>query len=206
MTTSLRIAVADDEPEMRDFFEKVLPRFGHQVVAVAENGKQLIELCRQSQPDLIISDIKMPEMDGIEACTAVCMERPVAVILVSAYHDPALIARAEADHVLAYLVKPIGIADLPPAISIATRRFAEFQKLHKDCNDLKQALSDRKIIERAKGLLMTVSGLDEKEAFQRLQELASEKNQKLVDAAECLLAVEKALLPNTATAKKPQAR
>jgi len=195
MTTSLRIAVADDEPEMRDFFEKVLPRFGHQVVAVAENGAQLVEHCRQLKPDLVITDIKMPELDGIEASSQICRERAVPVILVSAYHDPSLIARAEADHVLAYLVKPIGLADLQPAISIAVRRFAELQALQRECTDLRQALSDRKVIEQAKGLLMKLAGIDEKEAFHRLQELASEKNQKLIDAAQSLLAVEKAILP-----------
>jgi two-component system, response regulator PdtaR len=196
MTSGLRIAVADDEPEMRDFFEKVLPRFGHQVVAVAENGAQLIEHCRRLEPDLIITDIKMPELDGIEASSQICRERAVPVILVSAYHDPELIARAEADHVLAYLVKPIGLADLQPAIAIAVRRFAELQALHQDCNNLRQALADRKIIERAKGLLTKLAGIDEKEAFQRLQQLASEKNQKLVEAAQAILAVEKALAPS----------
>ncbi len=203
--TGLRIVVADDESEMRDFFEKVLPRFGHKVVAVAENGTQLVEHCRQLQPDLVISDIKMSELDGIEACTSICNERPVPVILVSAYHDPALIARAENDHVLAYLVKPIGIADLQPAISIATRRFAEFQKLRKECDDLKQALNDRKVIERAKGMLMRLAHLDEKEAFQRLQDYASERSQKLVEAANCLLSVEKALSPSGSSSKKPHA-
>jgi response regulator NasT len=196
MTSGLRIAVADDEPEMRDFFEKVLPRFGHRVVAVAENGAQLIEHCRHTQPDLIITDIKMPELDGIEASTQICQERPVPVILVSAYHDPALIDRAEADHVQAYLVKPIGIADLQPAIAIAVRRFGELQALQKDCNDLRQALADRKVIERAKGLLMKLAGISEKEAFQRLQQLASDNNQKLIDAAQSILAVEKALTPS----------
>jgi two-component system, response regulator PdtaR len=195
MTDALRIAVADDESEMRDFFEKVLPRFGHQVVAVAENGIQLVEHCRQLHPDLVITDIKMPELDGIEASSQICQERPVPVILVSAYHDPALIARAEADHVLAYLVKPIGLADLQPAISIAMRRFAELQALQNECQDLRQSLANRKVIERAKGLLMKLAGIDEKEAFQRLQELASEKNQKLIAAAESILAVEKALAP-----------
>jgi len=195
MTASLRIAVADDELEMRDFFEKVLPRFGHQVVAVAENGKQLVEHCRRLKPDLIITDIKMPELDGIEACTQICSERSVPVILVSAYHDPALIERAEADHVLAYLVKPIGLADLQPAIAIAMRRFTELQALQQECSDLKQALSDRKVIEQAKGLLMKLTGIDEKDAFTRLQSLASEKNQKLIDAARSILNVESALRP-----------
>jgi two-component system, response regulator PdtaR len=195
MTTSLRIAVADDEPEMRDFFEKVLPRFGHQVVSVAENGLQLVEHCRRLQPDLIITDIKMPQLDGIEACTQICRERSVPVILVSAYHDPALIERAEADHVLAYLVKPIGLADLQPAIAIAMRRFTELQALQQECSDLRQALTNRKIIEQAKGLLMKLTGIDEKDAFSRLQSLASEKNQSLIDAARSILAVEKALAP-----------
>ena len=195
MTSGLRIAVADDEVEMRDFFEKVLPRFGHQVVSVAENGKQLVEHCREQKPDLVITDIKMPELDGIEASTQICQERPVPVILVSAYHDPTLIERAESDHVLAYLVKPIGLADLQPAISIAMRRFAELLALHKECKDLRQALSDRKVIEQAKGLLMKLASIDEKDAFRRLQESASEKNQKLIDAAQSILAVEKAVSP-----------
>ena len=197
MTSGLRIAVADDESEMRDFFEKVLPRFGHQVVAVAENGVQLVEHCRQLEPDLVITDIKMPELHGIEASSQICRERAVPVILVSAYHDPALIARAEADHVLAYLVKPIGLADLQPAIAIAMRRFAELRAMQKECKDLRQALTDRKVIEQAKGLLMKLAGIDEKQAFQRLQELASEKNQKLIDAAQSILAVEKAVSPRT---------
>jgi response regulator NasT len=195
MNQGLRIAVADDEVEMRDFFEKALPRFGHQVVAVAENGAELVEHCRSLMPDLVITDIKMPELDGIEASSQICRERPVPVILVSAYHDAELIARADADHVLAYLVKPIGIADLQPAISIAVRRFAELQALQKECNDLRQALADRKVIEQAKGLLMKLTGVEEKEAFRRLQQLASEQNQKLIDAAQSILAIEKALAP-----------
>jgi response regulator NasT len=195
MTSGLRIAVADDEPEMRAFFEKVLPRLGHQIVAVAENGAELVELCRHAKPDLVITDIKMPDMDGIEAANQICGERPVPVIFVSAYHDPELIARAEGDHALAYLVKPIGSADLPPAIAIATRRFAELSALQKECSDLRQALADRKIVERAKDLLIKLARTGEDEAFQRLQELAAARNQKLVEAARSILAVEKALAP-----------
>jgi response regulator NasT len=195
MSKSLRISIADDEADMRDFLERMLPRCGHQVVSSAENGQQLVEHCRQLMPDLVITDIKMPDLDGIEASTQINQERPVPVILVSAYHDPALIERAEMNHVSAYLVKPISFSDLQPAIAVATRRFSELQTLRQECADLKQALADRKIIERAKGILMKASGVDEKEAFRRLQSLASEANNKLVDTAQQVLAIEKAISP-----------
>lgn len=195
MSLALRIAVADDEQDMRDFFERMLPRFGHQVVSVAENGRQLIEHCRELRPDLIITDIKMPDMDGIDASLEIFRECPTPVILVSAYHDAKLIERAEADHVMAYLVKPIGQADLEPAIVVAVRRFSEMQSLRQEATDLRQSLADRKVIEQAKGILMKVAKVTEKDAFRRLQELAADKNQKLVDAAQSVLALEKALRP-----------
>ena len=195
MNERLRISVADDEADMRDWFERILPTLGHQVVSVAENGKELVEHCRTLKPDLVITDIKMPELDGIDASNEICAERPVPVILVSAYHDPELIKRAEADHVLAYLVKPIGKAALGPAIAVAMRRFAELQELRKEAADLRQALTDRRVIEQAKGVLMKVTGVDERSAFRRLQELAADKNQKLVVAAQSVLSLEKTLRP-----------
>jgi response regulator NasT len=195
MSHALRISVADDEQDMRDFFERMLPLLGHQVVSVAETGRELVEHCRELKPDLIITDIKMPDMDGIEAANIIGQEIPTPVILVSAYHDPEYIERAEADHILAYLVKPIGKADLQPAISLATRRFNELQSLRKESSDLRQALADRKVIEQAKGILMKVAGADEKEAFRRLQELAAERNQKLIEAAQNIVAMEKAFRP-----------
>jgi response regulator NasT len=192
MSKSLRIAVADDELDMRDYFQRIIPLLGHQVVVVAENGERLIELCRTAKPDLVITDIKMPEMDGIEAAKRLSKEGPVPVILVSAHHDPEFIDRAAADHILAYLIKPIKQADLEPAITIAMRRFAQFQELRKETADLRQALEDRKVIEKAKGLLMKKTGLDEHDAFRKLQKLASEKNKKLVEIAQMLLTAEEA--------------
>jgi response regulator NasT len=195
MTQALRIAVADDEADMRDWFERMLPLLGHHVVSVAENGRELVEHCRTLQPDLVITDIKMPDMDGIDAAVVICSERPVPIILVSAYHDSELIERAEAGHVLAYLVKPIGKASLGPAIALAMHRFTEMQALRKEAADLRQTLADRRVIEQAKGVLMKVTNIDERAAFRRLQEFASDKNQKLVDAAHAVLALEKALRP-----------
>jgi response regulator NasT len=193
MNQSLRIVVADDEPDMREYFQKILPRMGHQVVGVAQNGRVLVEQCREWHPDLVITDIKMPDMDGIDAATQIYQVKPIPVILVSAYHDAALIARAEADHIMGYLVKPIKQVDLEPAIALAMRRFEQFQALQQEAQDLRQALQDRKVIERAKGLLMKKAGLDEQEAFRRLQKLASANNRKLVDIAQTILTAEEAL-------------
>lgn len=196
MTQNLRISIADDEGDMRDFLERMLPRCGHQVVSVAENGQQLVEHCHQLAPDLVITDIKMPELDGIEATKQICTQRVVPVILVSAHHDAKLLERAGADYVVAYLVKPIVFADLQPTITIAMRRFEELQTLRKECTDLKQALCDRKLIEQAKGILMKIASVDEKEAFRRLQELASKSNKKLVDAAQLIVGLEKTISPS----------
>jgi response regulator NasT len=196
MNQPLRIAVADDEPDMRDYFAKILPRLGHQVVAQARDGRELVEQCRALRPDLVITDIKMPEMDGIDAAVAIYKDTPVPVILVSAYHDAELIERAEADHIMGYLVKPIKQADLGPVIGLAMRRFEQFQALRQEATDLRQALEDRKLIERAKGILMKKAGLDEASAFRRLQKLASDKNLKLVEVARILLTAEEAYLPS----------
>lgn len=184
METNLRIAVADDEPDMREYYGKILPRMGHEVVGLAGDGRQLLEHCRKVRPDLVITDIKMPNMDGIAAAEQIYKEGiAVPVILVSAYHDKELIERAEADHVMAYLIKPVKQADLEPAIGLAMRRFQQFQAIQKEADDLRQALANRKIIERAKGILMQRLQLDEPDAFRRLQKLASDKNEKLVDIA-----------------------
>jgi response regulator NasT len=192
MTRPLRIAVADDEPDMQDYFRTILPGLGHEVVAVAGNGRQLVADCREHRPDLVITDIKMPDMDGIEAAAQIYRHGPIPVILVSAHHDPEFIRRAEADHILAYLVKPIKQADLEPAIALAVRRFEQFQALRKEASDLKQALEDRKAIEKAKGVMMKKAGLGEAEAFRRLQKLASDRNKKLVDIAHMILTAEEA--------------
>jgi response regulator NasT len=192
MTEPLRIAVADDELDMRDYFVKILPRLGHRVVIVAENGAQLVEQCRVARPDLVITDIKMPDLDGIDAALRLYQERPVPVILVSAYHDAELIGRAEADHIMGYLVKPIKQADLEPVIALTMRRFEQFEQLRHEAADLRQALENRKLIERAKGILMKRAALDEASAFRRLQKTASDKNLKLVEVARMIVTAEEA--------------
>ncbi len=187
MNSSLRIAIADDEPDMREFLRESLERMGHQIVSVAENGAQLVSQAKLLGPDLVITDIKMSDMDGLAAAGAIYAEKPVPLILVSAYSDRECLERAQESHVLAYLVKPIRESNLGPAIAIVMRRFEELEELRRETHDLKQALSDRKIIERAKGLLMKQARLDEGAAFRRLQSLASSKNRKLIEIARMIV-------------------
>lgn len=194
--TSLRIAVADDELDMQEYFQETLTDLGHTVVAVVSSGAELVAACEQHRPDLVISDIKMPGMDGLEAAREIYQRWPIPVIIVTAHHDPELIERASRYHVMAYLVKPFKETDIEPAITIARGRFEEYQTLTAEAADLRQALADRKTIERAKGLLMKNAGLDEPSAFRRLQKLASEKNKRLVDIAEMIVTADEAMRPS----------
>jgi response regulator NasT len=189
-THALRIAVADDEREMRQFFVELLPHLGHEVVAVAESGSQLVEQCRATAPDLVITDIKMPDMDGLEAVAAVNRQHQVPVILVTAHPEVDFLSGAEMGHVMAYLTKPIKPADLQAAITLAVLRFGHFQQLSKEASTLRQALEDRKLIERAKGAVMKRSGVGEEEAFRRLRKAASDQNRRLVEVAQTVLAAE----------------
>ena len=152
MTDRLRISVADDEADMREFFQFVLQRLGHDVVSMARNGRELLDHIQQLSPDLVISDIRMPEMDGLDVATEVSSVRPVPFIVISAYYDEDSVRRAEEAHIIAYLVKPIKESDLVPAISVAMKRFEEFCELRREADDLRQALEDRKIIEKGKKL------------------------------------------------------
>jgi len=134
-------------------------------------------------------------MDGLDAVSTICRNHPIPVILVSAFHDHDLIERALEDQVLAYLVKPIKQADLTTAIALARRRFSEFQALHRQAIDLLQALDDRKLVERAKGILMKRAAIDEPDAFQRLQKLASQKNKKMPEIARMIITADEAMEP-----------
>ena len=190
MEQSLRIAVADDEPDMLLFFRELLPRLGHQLVAEAATGKELVERCREARPDMIITDVKMPDMDGLEASEAVNRDASVPVILITAHHDADVLARAGAGHIMSYLAKPVKPADLQAAIRLALVRFEHFRALTRETVDLKKALEDRKVIERAKGAVMRRVGVDEDEAFRRLRRVASNRNFKLAEVAQQVTAAE----------------
>lgn len=190
MNRSLSIAVAEDEPLMQQYLSETLGLLGHQVVCMVGTGRELIDRCLALRPNLVMTDIRLPDMDGLEAASEIYAAEPVPIIVISAFHDPQLIERAERNYVLAYLVKPIKQHDLEPAIAIAMSRFQEFRAMRQEADNLRQALEDRKLIERAKGLLMKRAGLDEPEAFRRLQKMARDKNQKLVEIAQIVITAE----------------
>jgi response regulator NasT len=186
MSTPLRVVIADDERDTREYLQELLTRLGHRV-AVAEDGRELAEQCRRFEPDLVITDVKMPGLDGIEATRAIAREREVPFILVSAYHDAPLLERATAEPVLAYLVKPIKQADLEAAIAVAMRRFEQLRAARDEASSLRKALEDRKWVERAKGVVMRRLRVSEEDAYRSLRKLASDRNLKLPEVAQTVL-------------------
>jgi AmiR/NasT family two-component response regulator len=192
MNRSISIVVAEDEPVMQKYLEETLTLLGYQVLCLVASGRELIDRCRALRPKLVITDIRLPDMNGLDAAAEIYSIEPVPIIVISAFHDPEFIERAERNHVLAYLVKPIKQQDLEPTITIALSRYHEFHTMRQEADNLRQALDDRKMIERAKGLLMKRAGLDEPEAFRRLQKLARDKNQKLIEIAQIIVTAEEA--------------
>jgi response regulator NasT len=187
--SSLRVVVAEDERDTREYLLEALVRLGHQVVAVAD-GRQLVEMYRASPPDVVLADVRMPHLDGLEAAAEVGRHRPVPFVLVTAYHEDALLERACEGPVMAYLVKPVKEADVGAALALAVDRFARLQTGGQEVAGLRQALKDRKRLERAKGAMMRRLGEGEEEADRRLRGLSSRRNRKLTEVAGEVLAAE----------------
>ncbi|MCS6923050.1 MAG: response regulator [Fimbriimonadales bacterium] len=183
----LRIVIADDEPIILLDLRQMLEELGMSVVGEASDGKQAVEKVRTLKPDLAILDVKMPEMDGIEAARILHEERLAPVILLTAYSDSDLIQRAKQAGVYGYLVKPFKQADLTPAIEVALARYQEARELEQQVDDLKEALETRKIIERAKGILMDTYGLREQEAYRRIQVQSMNTRKSMREIAEAII-------------------
>jgi response regulator NasT len=163
------------------------------VVAEAPNGEEAVALAEIARPDLAILDIRMPGMDGIEAAERITQSRPIPIILLTAYSDEQLVARAAQTSISAYLMKPVAEDDLLPAISLALARFRQFQALQQEVTDLKDALESRKVVERAKGILMRRLDLSEEEAFRRLQKQSQDTNRRLAEVAQALITADQML-------------
>lgn len=184
---ALRILIADDESLRVMSLKGQLEALGHKVIAEAADGKAAVHLAQELKPDLAILDIKMPELDGIQAAEKIMEARPIPIILLTAYSEQELAERAAMANVSAYLMKPISEHDLLPAIALAVQRFKEFQSLHQEVDDLRDALETRKLVERAKGILMRRLNLTEEEAFRRLQRRSQNENKKLGEIANAII-------------------
>lgn len=185
---TLRVLIAEDESLTRTILRARLEKLGHQVVAEAENGLQAVEAARATKPDVILMDIRMPEMDGIEAARQIVAEHPCALLFLTAYNDEELVEQATETGALAYLMKPFRKEELAPALEVAIRRFRQLQDQNQEIACLKEALETRKRIERAKGILMDRHGMTEQDAFSYIHFTARNQNKKMREIAERILA------------------
>jgi AmiR/NasT family two-component response regulator len=190
---SLRVLIADDESIRLMSLRMQLSALGHTVVAEASTGEEAVAHAASLRPDLAILDIRMPGMDGIEAAERITRNRPIPIILLTAYSDEQFVVRAAQTSISAYLMKPVAEDDLLPAISLALARFRQFQALQREVTDLREALESRKVVERAKGILMRRLDLSEDEAFRRLQKQSQDTNRKLAEVAQALITADQML-------------
>jgi response regulator NasT len=183
-----RILLAEDETIIRLDLKEILERAGFDVCAEARDGEEAVELAERELPDLAILDVKMPRLDGIEAARRILERRPIPIVMLTAYGHDELVSRAVEAGVFGYLVKPFREADLLPAIHAARARHAELEALREESESLAEALATRKVLERAKGLLMEREGLSEPEAFKRLQRASQVSGRPMKVVAEALIA------------------
>jgi response regulator NasT len=184
------VVIAEDDSTVRLFLREVLEQLGHQVVGEAASGPEMVETVFAHQPDIVVFDIHMPGLDGLSALRQIYQERVVAAVAITADRDHDLVRRATEEHVLAYLVKPVEAHDLAPALQVAWSRFQELQSLASEISSLRQNLQNRKVIERAKGLLMKRHQWSEAEAFRRIQRGAMNRRLPMVAVAQDIIANE----------------
>jgi AmiR/NasT family two-component response regulator len=182
-----RVIIADDEAIVRMDLREMLTHLGYLVVGEVGDGRSAVNLARELKPDVVIMDIRMPDMDGIEAARILTQEAIAPVLLLSAYSQPDLVARAREAGVAGYLVKPFQESDLAPAIEVVLGRFNEFKTLRKEVADLQDALETRKLVDRAKGILMDKQGLSEAEAFRKIQKMSMNNRRPMKEVAEAII-------------------
>ena len=183
----LRAIIAEDEQLTRTIIRARLEKLGHTVVAEAADGAQAIEATRLHKPDVVIMDIKMPVMDGIEAARTILADIPCAILFLSSYNEQELVQQASTTGALAYLMKPFRKEDLAPALEMAIARFRQIQNQKREIDELKDTIETRKLIERAKGILMDRHGMSEEEAFKRIHFQARNQNKKMREIAQSIV-------------------
>lgn len=182
-----RVVIADDEAIIRMDLREMLTNLGYLVVGEVADGTSAVNLARELRPGIVIMDIKMPDMDGIDAARILTQERIAPVVLLTAYSQSELIERAKDAGVVGYIVKPIRESDLAPAIEVALARFGELRALEREVGDLKDALETRKLVDRAKGILMDGQSLTESQAFRRIQTMSMNTRKSMKQVAEAII-------------------
>lgn len=183
-----RIIVAEDEAIIRMDLIEMLREAGYNVIGEAANGREAISLARHLKPDLAILDVKMPEIDGISAAELIVNEKLAAVLMLTAFSQRELVERARDAGAMAYLVKPFSIGDLTPAIEMALGRYAQIQALEAEVGELGERLEARKLVDRAKGVLMANLGITEPEAFKWIQKAAMDQRSSMSAVSKGVLA------------------
>jgi len=183
-----RIIVAEDEAIIRMDLVEMLREAGYNVIGEAANGREAISLARHLKPDLAILDVKMPEIDGISAAELIVSEKLAAVLMLTAFSQRELVERARDAGAMAYLVKPFSISDLTPAIEMALGRYAQIQALEAEVGELGERFEARKLVDRAKGILMANLGITEPEAFKWIQKAAMDQRSSMSAVSEGVLA------------------
>lgn len=187
----LRILIVDDEALIRMDLSEILTDAGHIVVGEGKDGEEAVSLARQTKPDLVIMDINMPNMDGITAAKMIDDEKLAPVLLLTAYSQSDIVEKAGHAGVMGYLVKPIREEQLFPSIEIAVTRFKEYQAMDDELGSLKESLESRKLIEKAKGILMQAHGLSEEAAFSKMRQYSMMKRISIKQLAEQIIASQK---------------
>ncbi len=187
MLQKLNILIADDEALIRLDLREMLSDAGHHIVGEAADGAQAVKMARELKPDFIIMDVKMPNMDGLEAAAIIGEENLAPVLLLTAYSQQDIVEKASKAGVSAYLVKPVREEQLFPAMEIAASRFNELQELNKELLDLKDSLETRKLVDRAKGILMTAHKISEQDAYRKMQQYSMAKRITLKALAESII-------------------
>jgi response regulator NasT len=182
-----RVLIADDDPIILLDLKQMLETLGYEVAAEASDGKQAVELAQSTTPDVCVLDVKMPVMDGIEAASHIAEAGIAPVILLTAYSDRELIERAKEAGVFGYLVKPFKPNDLPPAVEVARGRFEANKQLMSEVEDANERLAARKLVDRAKGILMAEHDIPEAEAYRRIQLQSMNARKSMREIAEAII-------------------
>jgi response regulator NasT len=193
MTRPYRFVIADDEKAVAAGLQHQLESLGYDVIAVVNDGQRAVEICRRALPDAVFLDIEMPVLDGLAAARQIAEDPGTPVLIMTAHGHPNLIDQAVEDGVISYLLKPMTTPSLQAAVEIAIARAREIQALQENVDHLKMTLRERKLIERAKGILMSRKDLNENEAFRLLQRQSQDRRIPMAKLAESIIQTDELL-------------